>query len=331
MIGSMHLIWIIAGEDYNTHTYVRLHVQPMVEHLRGLGHVVGVHFQEHAWTSHEIAVESTDCLVLVKTEEYGGRRSRFTREEPDTRLMQIIGRAQASGTPLVAVHHQLLSPASHALKACPTWVVAWADQQMKDEARRLGRRLLITPDPWDPGVPTKLERARVQGELAQARQSGDEDWMQLVTIARRRHLGALAPYAAAVQGPWTLTVLTDEPEGDQLQWSPERAHELVCAADALLVIASDGVSAPIRLLNGLRCGCPVLATPLPSYIDEAPVGAGWLAIENPDELSGLLAQFADDPTQLVDLSARSALWQGSAPDLIANWTRVIEHVAGRTL
>jgi glycosyltransferase involved in cell wall biosynthesis len=192
---------------------------------------------------------------------------------------------------------------------------------MTQAAAERKARLVHTEDPWDSWVPSLAERSHVRSRLPAGRP------LSLVTITRARRLAQLQPYERAVSTPWQLTVVTDVPRrgSSDVLWSPERAHDLVAAADCLLIVSEDGTAAPIRLISGLRCGCPVLSSDLASYRATASHGEGWLAITDAADLAARLARFAEHPKLLADLGRAASDWRyrAKAPDAVAAWLGIL--------
>lgn len=318
ILGLVQFVWILPGNDYSASSYARLHVPAACAALIGAGHRSQVYFQEADWSVDDLDLPAADVLVIVKVQPHGIHASRYSHSNLDTRLLAAATSARAGGCRVMVVQEQAAASDSYG-ELADAWVCAWPTPYMRQRTRELGIELYVTPDPFDSWVPSKLQRARVQGRLALVEGRARE----LVTIARRRHLQALELYRSCLPAPWTLTVISDEPAPGDALWSPEAAHEAVCRADALLVICSDEHSAPIRLLTGLRSGCPVLATPLASYIQEARPGTGWLPVQSPEDLSALLVEL-DEPMALVNMAASGAAWQRESPDVAANWMRILQ-------
>ena len=249
--------WVMASDGKTHGSAMRLQTYPAHEELlrRGILSRVIVHDNRDpgpTWEQARRAVAGASVVVLAKIA--GELRERYAIEarRAGTRVVLLLSTVRSREQP-VELADELVAP----------YISPREREALM--ARNAGLKLHLIPDPLEPFLPHP-------GLCVDAPSERTVLW-----IGRLRYLDSLRVLRAGLPAGWQLKVLTDAPDVG-ISWDPLVARRLLGSCQVLAITNDFNVnSSPIRLQNGLASGKPVLAPPVPSYLEHSRPGReqGW--------------------------------------------------------
>ena len=207
------------------------------------------------------------------------------------------------------------------------WIVApflnkRTSQRIKQLNPLLAHQPLIIPDPIETWLP-KTEDCTDNSQHIKT----------VLWIGRKRHLASLKSLQKAIPDDWKLITISDTQETDYY-WDPQLAASLLASCQAL-TITNDydpydprtGNSSPIRMLNGLACGKPVLAPPCDAYLATSPDQQGWIACLNGNDYHQALVKLSDPIVRQQYSQQGLAVFKAiQKTDPAAQWRQLIKEL-----
>jgi glycosyltransferase involved in cell wall biosynthesis len=287
--------------------------------------------QELRLISPDVIVSFLDCMnVLVLLAAAGLGIPVVVSERTDPR-MAVLGLGWRA-------LRRLTYPRAAALVVQTQSVAAWA-RGLVDP-----RRVVVLPNPivgtFFPVEPPPRDRPRVRRIAALGRLSQEKGFDILIEAFARvqpRHPG------------WTLVIAGEGPLGGPLREQAGRAGvadrieftglirnpETLLADSEILVLASRREGFPNALLEGMACGCSVIATDCrsgPSEIIAPGIDGVLVPVENVNALADALDALMTDDAGRRRLGAAAALSaeRFRAHGIAEQWIRLLTSVSGRS-
>lgn len=303
-MASIH--WIMCADEHGSSS-MRVQAFPAMRVIAALGHETRVEIwradtpgptEEQA----AAAVAGADLVVIAKA--YGEQVRRFAIAAKDAGASVLL---QVNG----------VEYARQPIEQADMCVTAFADEQLllAVARRHPGMPIAEVPDPLERWLPDPRDCI------------DDPHAQECLWIGRARHLPSASLIALGLPDGWTLTTISDT-IGADLLWDPVVAADLLARCQVLAIThAPTGNSAPIRLLNGLHCGKPVIATSVPSYARVGPPGPGrgWTAVETPQDVRVALTRLSDPDVRAIEsIAAREAARRAVPHDPVPAWVEMID-------
>ena len=236
----------------------------------------------------EIPTQELRKVNGYQVEINGGEADIVIFSKPMSEDVELAKSVKAQGCRVIVdigddhLAHQIVGPIYKAMIDVADTLVTPTKEMAERLYRVSGKSAVIIPDPYE----YPLGPPHAVGK-------------NLLWFGREQNLKDLKPWKNALMG-WDLTIVTGpSPREGCLHWSHE--NMLFALGQANIVIlptrAGHEYKSCNRLLNAVRAGCFVVASPHPAYeefrtmlwVGQLKTGLQW-AMAFPDDLNGLVAQ-----------------------------------------